>query len=51
MQRFAAYAKAKNAEEAEKAVLDKHSGVSICAVIEGRHQCADNYEYVRSVNA
>jgi hypothetical protein len=51
MQRFADYIKAKNVEEAEKAILDKHNGVSIYAVIEGYHQCADNYEYVRSVNA
>jgi hypothetical protein len=51
MQRFADYTKAKNAEEAEKAILDKYNSVSICAIIEGWHQCADNYEYVRSPNA
>jgi len=50
MQRFADYTEAANPEEAEKAVLNKHDGVSICAVIEGRHQCADNYEYVRNIN-
>jgi site-specific DNA-cytosine methylase len=50
MQRFADYIEAENPEEAEKAIMDKHSGVSICAVIEGQHQCADNYGYVRSAS-
>jgi site-specific DNA-cytosine methylase len=47
MQRFADYIEAVNPQEAETAVLNKHNGVAICAVIEGRRQCVDNYEYVR----
>ncbi|MDR1100720.1 MAG: DNA cytosine methyltransferase [Treponema sp.] len=47
MQRFADHIEAANPQEAETVVLNKHNGVSICAVIEGWHQCADNYEYVR----
>lgn len=50
MQRFADYIEAENLEEAEEAILNKHSGVSICAVIEGQHQCVDNYGYVRSTD-
>jgi hypothetical protein len=48
MQRFADYIEAANPQEAEQIILDTHSGVSICAVIEGRHQCADTYEYVQN---
>jgi site-specific DNA-cytosine methylase len=47
MQRFTDYTEAVNPEEAAKAMLNKHNGVSICAVIEGWHQCVDNCEYVR----
>jgi hypothetical protein len=48
MQRFAEFERASNPVEAEKRVFEKHNGVSICAVMSGRHQCADSYGYVRS---
>lgn len=48
MQRFSDYVEAANPNEAEKLMLNKHNGVSICAVIEGQHQCVDDFEYVRT---
>jgi site-specific DNA-cytosine methylase len=48
MQRFADYIEAATPDDAEKEVIAKHNGVSICAVIEGRHQCVDSCEYVRN---
>jgi site-specific DNA-cytosine methylase len=50
MQRFADYIKAETPEKAERLILDKHKGISICAVIKGKHQCIDSYEYVRNGN-
>ncbi|MDR1804351.1 MAG: hypothetical protein LBQ94_12180 [Treponema sp.] len=51
MQRFADIVVAANPEEAERYILNKYIGVSICGVIEGRHQCVDIHELVRTAEA
>jgi hypothetical protein len=51
MQRFADIAAATNPEEAERCILNKYIGVSICGVIEGRHQCVDIHKLVRTAEA
>jgi site-specific DNA-cytosine methylase len=48
MQRFADSVAAANAEDAEKIILDRHQGVSICGVIRGRHKCVDVYATVQN---
>ena len=40
-QRFATHVTATSAIEAETKCADRNAGVTICAVIRGRHQCLD----------
>jgi hypothetical protein len=45
-QRFATYVRAMNANEAEAKCARTHEGVTICGVLQGRHQCVDTKSHV-----
>jgi len=40
-QRFATHVTARNSTEAEAKCAEYHSGVTICGIVRGRHQCVD----------
>ena len=47
MQRFADSFRASTPDEAEEMCFRQHEGVSVCGVIEGKHNCLDSHAYVR----
>jgi hypothetical protein len=40
-QRFATHVEAKNVTEAEAKCVERYTGVAICGVISGQHECVD----------